>query len=130
VGTLCIGALFATYEDALAQVCRPVAGRTSELGCWIIAAEPIGNLSKPQTFWHLDTYLTPAAAEVAKNHLSGEQDPRRKAKTSSRSRVLAFRVRTTPCEVLSDGTRSAGARQSAESASTWPPLLRAQEILA
>ena len=63
---LCIGALFATYEYALAQVCRPVAGRTSELGCWIIAAEPIGNLSKPETFWHLDTYLTSAAAEVAK----------------------------------------------------------------
>src|SRR5215203_1213903 len=44
---LFIGALFATYEDALAQVCRPVAGRTTELGCWIIAAEPVGNLSKP-----------------------------------------------------------------------------------
>src|SRR5215203_3442594 len=68
--TLYIGALFATYEDALAQVCRPVAGRTSELGCWIIAAEPVGNLSKPQTCWHLDTYLTPAAAEVAKTPAS------------------------------------------------------------
>ena len=35
VGTLDWSAV-ATYEDALAQVCRPVAGRTSELGCWII----------------------------------------------------------------------------------------------
>ena len=63
---ICIGALFATCEDALAQVCKPVAERSSELGCWIIAAEPVGNLSKSQAFWHLDVYLTSAAAKLAK----------------------------------------------------------------
>src|SRR5215208_1577241 len=63
---ICIGALLATCEGALAQVCKPVAERNSELGCWIIAAEPVGNLSKSEAFWHLDVYLTSAAAKLAK----------------------------------------------------------------
>jgi hypothetical protein len=36
------------------------------MGCWIIAAEPLGKLSQGPLFWHLDTYSTRAAAEAAK----------------------------------------------------------------
>jgi len=46
--------------------CRPATERTQEIGCWILANEPIGQLSGTQTFWHLDTYATRAAAESAK----------------------------------------------------------------
>jgi quercetin dioxygenase-like cupin family protein len=45
--------------------CRPVSERTSEVGCWIIAHQPMGQLA-PQTFWHLDVYSTRAEAEAAK----------------------------------------------------------------
>jgi len=62
----CAGALFLQCGEAAAQVCRPVAERTGELGCWIIARQPIGQLTKPQVFWHLDVYPTRAAAEAAK----------------------------------------------------------------
>lgn len=46
--------------------CRPVSERTSEVGCWIIADQPLGQLTEAQTFWHLDVYPTRAAAEEAK----------------------------------------------------------------
>jgi quercetin dioxygenase-like cupin family protein len=36
------------------------------MGCWIIAAEPLGQLPQGPVFWHLDTYPTRAAAEAAK----------------------------------------------------------------
>ena len=57
--------------DALAQnaeriPCRPVSERTGEMGCWIISAEPIGELPAGALFWHLDTYPLRAAAEAAK----------------------------------------------------------------
>jgi quercetin dioxygenase-like cupin family protein len=47
-------------------VCKPVSERTSEVGCWIIAHDPLGQLAAPQTFWHLDAYPNRAAAEAAK----------------------------------------------------------------
>jgi quercetin dioxygenase-like cupin family protein len=47
-------------------VCKPVSERTSEVGCWIIAHDPLGQLAAPQTFWHLDAYPTRAAAEAGK----------------------------------------------------------------
>jgi len=57
--------------QALAQpvpggVCKPISERTGEVGCWIIAHEPIGQLNQSQVFWHLDVYPTRAAAEEAK----------------------------------------------------------------
>jgi hypothetical protein len=60
-----------TYGDALAQKaeripCRPVSERTGEMGCWIISADPIGQLPQGPLFWHLDTYAMRAAAEAAK----------------------------------------------------------------
>ena len=58
--------LFITCQEASAQICRPVAERTGEVGCWIIANQPVGQLNKPETFWHLDVYATRAEAEAAK----------------------------------------------------------------
>ena len=46
--------------------CQPVSERTTEVGCWIVAHEPVGELNEPQVFWHLDVYPTRAAAQEAK----------------------------------------------------------------
>jgi quercetin dioxygenase-like cupin family protein len=46
--------------------CKPVTERTGEVGCWIIAHEPIGQLNQSQVFWHLDVYPSRAAAQEAK----------------------------------------------------------------
>jgi quercetin dioxygenase-like cupin family protein len=53
-------------ERAYAQVCKPVSERTSDVGCWIIAHEPVGRLAASPTFWHLDAYPSVATAEAAK----------------------------------------------------------------
>jgi hypothetical protein len=47
-------------------VCKPVSQRTQEIGCWIMADDPIGQLSTSPVFWHLDVYSTRAAAETDK----------------------------------------------------------------
>ena len=53
-------------DQAFAQICRPVSQRAGEVGCWITLSAPLGKLPPPPIFWHLDTYPTRAAAEVAK----------------------------------------------------------------
>jgi len=58
--------LFLTCQSASAQISKPVAERIGEVGCWIIASQPVGQLAKAETFWHLDVYATPAEAEAAK----------------------------------------------------------------
>jgi quercetin dioxygenase-like cupin family protein len=64
----CAGAFsFLRCGEAAAQICRPVAERTGELGCWIVAHEHVGRLAKPQVFWHLDVYPTRVAAEAARS---------------------------------------------------------------
>ena len=62
-----IGAI-ALCDLAFAQTgpCKPVSQRTGEIGCWIIASEPMGQLPQGPLYWHLDTYSTRAAAEAAK----------------------------------------------------------------
>jgi quercetin dioxygenase-like cupin family protein len=57
--------LFLCCQQASAQICRPVAERTGEAGCWIIAHQPVGQLTRPETFWHLDVYATRSEAEAA-----------------------------------------------------------------
>jgi quercetin dioxygenase-like cupin family protein len=49
-----------------AGVCKPVSQRTSEVGCWILAHEAVGQLTRSEVFWHLDTFPSRAAAEAAK----------------------------------------------------------------
>ena len=63
------GALLTMSQEASAQICRPAAERTAELGCWIVANGQLGTLSKPEVFWQLDIFPTRAAADVAKNSL-------------------------------------------------------------
>ncbi len=46
--------------------CKPIAERMTEVGCWIITDQPLGQLTEGQAFWHLDVYPTRAAAEEAK----------------------------------------------------------------
>jgi quercetin dioxygenase-like cupin family protein len=59
-------AMFSLCNQASAQICKPVSQRTSEVGCWIIAQEPVGQLTASQTFWHLDAYPSRDSAEAAK----------------------------------------------------------------
>jgi len=46
--------------------CKPVGERTQEIGCWILADDSVGQLTKSQVFWHLDTYPSRAAAQADK----------------------------------------------------------------
>ena len=48
-------------QEASAQICRPVAERTAELGCWIFE----WSARNPEQAWQLDI-PTRAAADVAK----------------------------------------------------------------
>ena len=48
------------------DTCKPASARTQDIGCWILADNPVGELAKPRVFWHLDTYATRAAAEADK----------------------------------------------------------------
>ena len=38
----------------------------AELGCWILADQPVGQFAKPRVFWHLDVYPTRIAAQADK----------------------------------------------------------------
>ena len=46
--------------------CRPARERADEVGCRIIAHEPLGRLAGPAVFWHLHTFATRAEAEAEK----------------------------------------------------------------
>jgi hypothetical protein len=49
------------------RTCLPISERAGrDVGCWLIVAEPVGRMPRSEVFWHLDTYLTRAAAEAAK----------------------------------------------------------------
>jgi hypothetical protein len=63
--------LLATAPSAIGQTtprrtCLPVSERAGrEVGCWIMASQPLGQLSQPAVFWHLDSDPTRSAAETA-----------------------------------------------------------------
>jgi quercetin dioxygenase-like cupin family protein len=66
-----LAAGLSAYGRASAQpvpggVCKLVSERTTEVGCWILANQPVGQLMQSQIFWHLDVYPTRTAAEAAK----------------------------------------------------------------
>ncbi len=48
------------------DTCKPVSARTKQIGCWILADNPVGQLTRPLVFWHLDAYPTRAAAAADK----------------------------------------------------------------
>lgn len=71
VGFACVLVTTSLLAQAAAPVqgfgvCKPVSERTTELGCWVYADQPLGRIDDAQAFWHLDTYPTRADAEKAK----------------------------------------------------------------
>src|SRR5260370_42416877 len=67
---LCSVIALSMYVQASGQpipggTCKLVSERTGYVGCLIIAHETVGQLTQPQTFWHLVTYPTPSAADAA-----------------------------------------------------------------
>ncbi len=73
IGMLLFCLLWALSTQVMAQgvaapgdPCKPASERTQEIGCWILADNPVGQLTKPQVFWHLDAYPTRDAAEADK----------------------------------------------------------------
>jgi quercetin dioxygenase-like cupin family protein len=63
-----------TTHSALGQVnslrgppgCIPVAERKLELGCYVLAAEALGELPSTPLYWHIVSYPTRAAADAGK----------------------------------------------------------------
>jgi len=55
-----------SFAQPVGGPCKLISERTADVGCWIFANQPVGQLTKPETFWHLDTYPTRVAAEAAK----------------------------------------------------------------
>ena len=51
-------------QDAFKPTCQPVAARTTERGCWIVASESLGQLQASPLFWHLYTYESLGAAQA------------------------------------------------------------------
>jgi quercetin dioxygenase-like cupin family protein len=68
-GAIVIAAILSGPRTVVAQsvpggTCRPVSERSAEVGCWIIAHDPVGKL--PETvFWYLDRYPTRELADAA-----------------------------------------------------------------
>lgn len=58
--------LIAQGVAAPGDPCKPASVRTQQIGCWILADNPVGQLTSPQVYWHLDAYPTRAAAEADK----------------------------------------------------------------
>jgi hypothetical protein len=46
--------------------CKPLSARTQDIGSWILADNPVGQIAKPRIFWHLDAYPTRVAAQADK----------------------------------------------------------------
>ena len=58
-------AVFAVKASAQGQgfgVCKPVAQRTTEVGCWILVDQPVGRATGAALYWHLDRYGDSAQA--------------------------------------------------------------------
>ncbi len=73
MGMLFLGLLSLATKQLSAQgvatpggACKPASERIQEVGCWIMADDPVGQLTKSQVFWHLDGYSTRAAAQADK----------------------------------------------------------------
>jgi quercetin dioxygenase-like cupin family protein len=65
-----VGMLFGTQASAQHvpedSICKPVSERTEDIGCWVIAHQPLGKLPNSEIFWHLYAYPTRAEAEGVK----------------------------------------------------------------
>jgi len=56
----------AMCDQAMGQGCKPIAQRSADVGCWIIAEASVGALPEQPIYWHLDVYATRSMAEKAK----------------------------------------------------------------
>jgi hypothetical protein len=63
----CVAPAPASAQAIAGGACRPVAERTGDVGCWIVAHEPVGEFNQSQVFWYLDTFQTREEAEAAKS---------------------------------------------------------------
>lgn len=63
---LSLGTSYSAFAQKGFAACLPVSERSSEIGCWILASEPVGQYSAHSVFWHLDKFSTVALAEQAK----------------------------------------------------------------
>ncbi len=52
-------------QSPAADNCKPVSEGTTDVGCWIMAHQLVGQRT-PEPFWHLDVYPTRAAAKAAR----------------------------------------------------------------
>src|SRR5207249_2500424 len=70
----CFLATTTTTSPAFAQVnplrgpagCIPVSERTMELGCYVVAAQELGDLPSTPLYWQIVSYPSLPAAEAAK----------------------------------------------------------------
>ena len=61
-----LSSLAFAQASAPRRTCFPISERAGrDAGCWLLASEPLGVVSEPAVYWHLDTYETRAAAEAA-----------------------------------------------------------------
>ena len=65
------------YHEASAQIFRPAAERTGEVGCWITVDAELGKLSQ-NPIWHLDTYETRAEAGCVRRSEAGVRLPNKR----------------------------------------------------
>ncbi len=63
---LSLGTSYSAFTQKGFAGCLPVSERRGEIGCWILASEPVGQFSAHSVFWHLDKFSTSALAEQAK----------------------------------------------------------------
>jgi quercetin dioxygenase-like cupin family protein len=66
LSVLSLGTSYSAFAQKGFAGCLPVSERSSEIGCWILASEPVGQFSAHSVFWHLDKFSTVALAEQAK----------------------------------------------------------------
>jgi quercetin dioxygenase-like cupin family protein len=52
--------------DTSGSACRPMSEKRNEIGCYILAHQPLGSLPEAPLYWHLHTYPTRQAAETGK----------------------------------------------------------------
>ena len=63
--TMPLGVVSRAHGQDTAEACMPASERAGRpFGCFIMAAQPIGQVEGP-VFWHVETFATRAAAETA-----------------------------------------------------------------
>lgn len=80
-------------------VCKPVAQRSAEEGCWILVDHPLGRAGADEVYWHLDSYADSAQAERARTANA--------AVVRALGKVWLMTIDATPTRRISDGTHVA-----------------------